>query len=55
VELVGAESYVHGSFTDGTTIVFRVPGRSQLGIGENLRITAQTKDFHLFDAAGKRI
>lgn len=24
VELVGAESYVHGSFTDGTTIVFRV-------------------------------
>ncbi len=55
VELVGAESYVHGSFTDGTTIVFRVPGRSQLGIGENLRIAAQTKDFHLFDAAGKRI
>ncbi|MES5045435.1 sn-glycerol-3-phosphate import ATP-binding protein UgpC [Rhizobium nepotum] len=55
VELVGAESYVHGSFADATTIVFRVPGRSQLGIGENLRIAAQAKDFHLFDAAGKRI
>ncbi|KJF66924.1 sn-glycerol-3-phosphate import ATP-binding protein UgpC [Rhizobium nepotum] len=55
VELVGAESYVHGSFADATTIVFRVPGRSQLGIGQNLRIAAQAKDFHLFDAAGKRI
>ena len=55
VELVGAESYVHGSFADGTTIVFRVHGRSQLRIGETLRIAAQAKDFHLFDAAGKRI
>ncbi|MCR6725549.1 sn-glycerol-3-phosphate import ATP-binding protein UgpC [Agrobacterium fabrum] len=55
VELVGAESYVHGSFPDGTTIVFRVPGRSQLRIGEMLKIAAQAKDFHLFDAAGKRI
>ncbi|MGV2111558.1 sn-glycerol-3-phosphate import ATP-binding protein UgpC [Agrobacterium salinitolerans] len=55
VELVGAESYVHGSFADGTTIVFRVHGRSQLRIGETLKIAAQAKDFHLFDAAGKRI
>ncbi|MGQ2920386.1 MULTISPECIES: sn-glycerol-3-phosphate import ATP-binding protein UgpC [Rhizobium] len=55
VELVGAESYVHGSFADGTTIVFRVHGRSQLRIGETLRIAAQAKDFHLFDASGKRI
>jgi sn-glycerol 3-phosphate transport system ATP-binding protein len=55
VELVGAESYVHGSFADGTTIVFRVHGRSQLHIGETLRIAAQAKDFHLFDASGKRI
>jgi sn-glycerol 3-phosphate transport system ATP-binding protein len=55
VELVGAESYVHGSFADGTTIVFRVHGRSQLRIGETLKIAAQAKDFHLFDSAGKRI
>ncbi|MDA5635686.1 MULTISPECIES: sn-glycerol-3-phosphate import ATP-binding protein UgpC [Rhizobium/Agrobacterium group] len=55
VELVGAESYVHGSFADGTTIVFRVPGRSQLGIGETLKIAAQAKNFHLFDTTGKRI
>ncbi|TRB05265.1 sn-glycerol-3-phosphate import ATP-binding protein UgpC [Agrobacterium tumefaciens] len=55
VELVGAESYVHGSFADGTTIVFRVHGRSQLRIGETLKIAAQAKDFHLFDASGKRI
>ncbi len=55
VELVGAESYVHGSFADGTTAVFRVPGRSQLRIGQTLDIAAQAKDFHLFDAAGNRI
>ncbi len=55
VELVGAESYVHGSFSDGTTIVFRVPGRSQLRIGETLRIAAQARNFHLFDTAGKRL
>ncbi|CUX62780.1 sn-glycerol-3-phosphate import ATP-binding protein UgpC [Agrobacterium genomosp. 3] len=55
VELVGAESYVHGSFADGTTIVFRVHGRSQLRIGETLKIAAQAKDFHLFDTTGKRI
>ncbi len=54
VELVGAESYVHGSFADGSTIVFRVPGRSQIGIGEMVRIAAARQSIHLFDADGKR-
>lgn len=54
VELVGAESYVHGSFADGNTIVFRVPGRSQIGIGEMIRIAAGRASIHMFDAGGKR-
>ncbi|NWJ23604.1 sn-glycerol-3-phosphate import ATP-binding protein UgpC [Rhizobium sp. RM] len=55
VELVGAESYVHASFSDGVTIVFRVPGRSQIRIGETVTIAAQKKDFHLFDRSGTRL
>ena len=54
VELVGAESYVHGSFADGNTIVFRVPGRSRIGIGETVRIAAGRESIHMFDAGGKR-
>ncbi len=55
VELVGAESYVHGEMSDGNAIVFRVPGRSAIEIAETLTITADPSRFHLFDADGKRI
>jgi len=55
VELVGAESYVHGVAEDGGMIVFRVPGRSVIGIGETLSLTADPDRFHLFDAEGRRI
>ena len=55
VELVGAESYVHGMTEDGGTIVFRVPGRSVIAIGETLDLTALPDRFHLFDAEGKRL
>jgi len=55
VELVGAESYVHGSFADGSTIVFRVPGRSRIEIGESIPIAAARKSLHLFDAAGRKM
>jgi sn-glycerol 3-phosphate transport system ATP-binding protein len=55
VELVGAESYVHGEMSDGDAIVFRVPGRSAIEIGETVTITADPARFHLFDNTGKRI
>jgi sn-glycerol 3-phosphate transport system ATP-binding protein len=55
VELVGAESYVHASLADGSTIVFRVPGRSRIQIGEPLRIGAERRHFHLFDRTGQRV
>lgn len=55
VELVGAESYVHGVTEDGSAIVFRVPGRSIIAIGETLSLTASPDRFHLFDAEGRRV
>jgi sn-glycerol 3-phosphate transport system ATP-binding protein len=55
VELVGAESYVHASLADGSSIVFRVAGRSQIGIGETIRIAAAQPKIHMFDEAGKRL
>ena len=55
VELVGAESYVHASLADGSSIVFRVAGRSQIGIGETIRIAAAQANIHMFDAAGQRL
>ncbi|KQO75013.1 sn-glycerol-3-phosphate import ATP-binding protein UgpC [Rhizobium sp. Leaf262] len=55
VELVGAESYVHGEISDGSPIVFRVPGRSAIEIAETLTITADPGRFHLFDANGDRL
>ncbi|WJH38509.1 sn-glycerol-3-phosphate import ATP-binding protein UgpC (plasmid) [Aliirhizobium terrae] len=55
VELVGAESYVHGATEQGDTIVFRVPGRSVIAIGESRDLTAASDRFHLFDSDGKRL
>ena len=54
VELVGAESYVYGSFANGETVVFRVPGRSGIAVGATIAISAGRAAIHAFDAAGKR-
>jgi sn-glycerol 3-phosphate transport system ATP-binding protein len=55
VELVGAESYVHGSMADGHAIIFRVPGRSDIRIGEKVMLAAEPSSFHLFDKTGTRL
>jgi sn-glycerol 3-phosphate transport system ATP-binding protein len=56
VELVGAESYVHGTLENGTTpLIFRVPGRSGLDLGERAAIFAPAASLHAFGADGKRI
>jgi sn-glycerol 3-phosphate transport system ATP-binding protein len=56
VELVGAESYVHGTPTGGRTpLIFRVPGRSGLDIGQPARIFAPAAALHAFGQDGKRI
>jgi sn-glycerol 3-phosphate transport system ATP-binding protein len=55
VELVGAESYVHGTTPTGDIIVFRVPGRSKMEIGQNLVLCADRHNLHFFDVKGDRI
>jgi sn-glycerol 3-phosphate transport system ATP-binding protein len=55
VELVGAESYVHGHLTDGQPIIFRVAGRSRIQMDDVIPVTAGREALHMFDQAGKRI
>jgi sn-glycerol 3-phosphate transport system ATP-binding protein len=55
VELVGAESYVHGTLSDGSDIVFRVAGRSRIEMDDMVQIGAKPSDLHYFDADGARL
>lgn len=55
VELVGAESYVHGILADGSAIVFRVAGRSRIEMDDVVKIGAKAADLHFFNASGARI
>lgn len=55
VELVGAESYVHGSLVDGQSLVFRYSGRARFDIGQRLTVGAVKENFHLFDGQDKRL
>ena len=56
VELAGAESYVHGTAADGKTdLIFRLPGRSGLALGERTTIAASAGSLHWFGEDGKRL
>jgi sn-glycerol 3-phosphate transport system ATP-binding protein len=56
VELVGAESYVHGTPGDGATpLIFRVAGRSGLDIGQRVKVFAPAAALHAFGQDGKRL
>lgn len=55
IELVGAESYVHGKFANGQDLVFRVPGRSVRQIDDHVSVGALAKDLHVFDDRGRRV
>ena len=55
VELVGAESYVHGHLTDGQPIIFRVAGRSRILMDDIIPVAASRQALHLFDEAGRRM
>ncbi len=55
VELVGAESYVHGVLPKQQSVVFRVPGRSRIVVDEPLTIHADFESLHFFDASGSRL
>jgi sn-glycerol 3-phosphate transport system ATP-binding protein len=55
VELVGAESYVHGTLPGGTPIVFRVAGRSRIAIDDVMTIGASLSSLHFFGRDGARL
>jgi sn-glycerol 3-phosphate transport system ATP-binding protein len=55
VELVGAESYVHGALEGGGDLVYRIPGRTKLMTGERLKVVAPASALHLFDGSGRRV
>ncbi|MBN8950633.1 MULTISPECIES: sn-glycerol-3-phosphate import ATP-binding protein UgpC [unclassified Rhizobium] len=55
VELVGAESYVHGTLPDAQAIIFRVPGRSNIAIDQECYIQADPKRLHMFSQDGTRL
>ena len=56
VELVGAESYVHGTIENSATpLTFRVPGRTRLDMGERVAVFAPSAALHAFGADGKRL
>ncbi len=55
VELVGAESYVHGDIAGGGgELVFRVSGRTRIEAGERVEVAAPVSAMHLFGADGRR-
>ncbi|KQV28763.1 sn-glycerol-3-phosphate import ATP-binding protein UgpC [Rhizobium sp. Root1204] len=55
VELVGAESYVHGTLPDRQPVVFRVPGRSKIGLDDLATVHAAWENLHFFDDTGRRL
>ncbi|MDQ0323417.1 sn-glycerol 3-phosphate transport system ATP-binding protein [Pararhizobium capsulatum DSM 1112] len=55
VELVGAESYVHGLLSNEQPVVFRVSGRSRIKVDEILTVQAGYEKLHFFDQAGRRL
>jgi sn-glycerol 3-phosphate transport system ATP-binding protein len=55
VELVGAESYVHGTLPDRQPIVFRVPGRSKIVLDDVVTVHSAWHSLHFFDETGQRL
>lgn len=55
IELVGAESLLHGRLASGHDLVFRVSGRAAFQIGDEVKVAASREDLHLFDAQGRTV
>ncbi|GGA85201.1 ABC transporter ATP-binding protein [Brucella endophytica] len=53
-EPIGAESYIHGE-TGKTPLVIRVPGKTLMQPGAQIRVGASAADLHVFDETGRRI
>ncbi|WP_342394623.1 TOBE domain-containing protein [Sinorhizobium numidicum] len=55
VELVGAESYVHGTLLKGEPPIFHVPGRSRIAMDDEVEVVAPPESLHCFDATVGRL
>lgn len=54
IELVGAESLLHGRLKNGSELIFRVSGRAHNEIGDEVKVGAGAEALHLFSANGHR-
>lgn len=54
IELVGAESLLHGRLENGSELIFRVSGRARSAIGDSVKVGASAEALHMFDANGHR-
>jgi len=54
IELVGAESLLHGKLSNGADLVFRVSGRARNELGDMVKVGASADALHIFDASGQR-
>jgi sn-glycerol 3-phosphate transport system ATP-binding protein len=56
LERLGADTIVHGRFSDGTALTARTSGALALRLGETIRLAIAPAHIHLFDAeSGRRI
>ncbi len=56
VELLGADTLVHGRLSDGKSLVVRLPGNQVPSAGDRLPVQAYDGAWHLFDSeTGKRL
>jgi sn-glycerol 3-phosphate transport system ATP-binding protein len=56
VELLGADTLVHGRLSDGESLVVRLPGNQVPSAGDRLPVQAYEGAWHLFDTeTGKRL
>ena len=56
IEKLGSDSIIYGRDKDGLSICHKESGNTKLNIGENINISIDTNNIHLFDEnTGKRL
>ena len=50
IEPLGSETLIHFAWADDADYIMKIPGRSQYGIGDRIRIAFRTEKIHVFDA-----
>jgi len=56
IEKLGSDSIIYGSNKNGESICYKESGNTKLGIGENINISINADNIHVFDEkTGKRL